>query len=95
MELPESYIDDYNKKITNMNESQRKVFKAIEHLKHYINTYDCQYEYINYSEQTIIEDIIYGLGSSLNKVEYSFATGLTKFKQVIYNHIKPFIQIKD
>lgn len=91
MELPENYVEEYNKKLDSMTDIERKLFKTIEQFKHYINTYDCQYEYTKYSTTTFIEDVIYGLGMTLDKDKYRFATGLTKFKKVLMDHIKPFV----
>jgi hypothetical protein len=91
MELPENYIEKYNEKLANMNESQKNVLEGIQTLKHYIHTYDQQFEYVNYSEQTIIEDVIYGLGISIDKNKYRHSDGLNQFKQVLFKHIEPFI----
>lgn len=49
-------------------------------MKKYINTYDKQYEYEHYSDQTFIYDILYSLGVALNPKEHKFADGFDTFK---------------
>jgi hypothetical protein len=53
--------------------------KAIDYLQHYVNTYKSQPCYKDYTEETWIEDILYGLGVSVSN-EFMFADGFHKFK---------------
>ena len=54
--------------------------KALTYLKDYVNTYDMQHGYQSFSEETWINDILYGLGLSLSD-EYKFSEGFEKFKE--------------
>ena len=45
--------------------------EVVQHLTQYINTYENQVGYKKYTEETLIDDILYGLGVSLSK-EYEF-----------------------
>jgi hypothetical protein len=62
-------------------EHQEKVKRAIAYLKHYIDTYDKQVGYLDYSDDCIINDILYGLGVALDPKEYLMAPGYNKFKE--------------
>lgn len=59
-----------------------KIEKAVEYLKDYINTYENQTGYKDYSDRTFIADILYGLGASLDD-EYQNADGFRKFKEEV------------
>jgi len=50
------------------------------YLRNYVNSYDEQHGYQDYSEKTWINDILYGLGVSLSD-EYRLAIGFEKFKE--------------
>lgn len=62
------------RKIGNL-KKQKRVAKIIKFLKHYINTYDRQIGYLDYSDETIIDDILYGLGTALDVDERPLARG--------------------
>lgn len=70
------------------NQPQLKSVKDIMHdLEHYVSTYMNQYGAEEYSDETIINDILFGLGRSLSD-EYNFAPGFEKFKDRLLEHIK-------
>lgn len=77
-------IEKYAKKV---DERQKKVKEGIEFLKDYMDTYNKQPGYLDYTDYTIIEDILYGLGVAIDKDKYSFANGFKDFKEVLINHI--------
>jgi hypothetical protein len=68
---------------------QKRMKKAVAFLKNYIETYDKQHAYENYSDETYINDILYGLGASLSD-DYKWASGFTKFKEFL---VKEFITL--
>ncbi len=49
----------------------------------YIETYDKQFGYENYTDDNFIKDVIYGIGHSIsiaeNNKEYRFVDGFKKF----------------
>ena len=67
---------------------QKRVKKAIASLTKYMVTYKNQFGYLNYRDETIIEDVIYGLGIALAPDKYRFASGLDEFKKVLREHLK-------
>jgi len=56
-------------------------------LQHYVETYDKQEGFEDYTDETLIDDVIYGLGAALGK-EYQFADGFRKFEARLVKHIK-------
>ena len=70
-----------------MKASQKRVKKIIESLQHYMDTYDKQLGYLDYSDKTIIEDILYGLGTAIDKKKFSFAPGFDLFKVQLRQHL--------
>lgn len=68
-------------------EARRKhVKEAIEKLTRYMKTYDRQIGYLDYSDETIIDDILYGLGAALSE-DYMYADGYRKFKERLKGHL--------
>jgi hypothetical protein len=59
----------------------------VQYLQQYMNTYDHQYGYENYSDFTFIEDVLYGLGVALNPKEHQFANGFDVWKKKLVEHI--------
>lgn len=47
----------------------------LEKYKEYISTYDAK----NYSDETIVKDMLYGVGISLDEKKYSMANGFKNF----------------
>ncbi len=62
-----------------MIEQENNIEQAVKVLKSYINTYPHQAGYKDYSLETYINDILYGLAISINS-DYSFAEGSRKFE---------------
>lgn len=63
--------------------------EALEYMKSYIETYSGQIGWENYPKDTWLSDILYGLGVSVDKDEYSYAAGFDKF---MLTEIKPMIE---
>ena len=74
-------------------EGRRKVVRrTIESLKEYINTYEDQKGYEDYSDTTIIDDMLYGLGVAMgdeheHENEYKYADGFDRFKDRLRKHL--------
>jgi hypothetical protein len=68
--------------------SQKRMELMVEFLQRYVGTYDQEYGYKNYSDSTLILDILYGLGVVLNPEEHSFAGGFDKWKQTLKQFIE-------
>lgn len=70
-----------------MNEKKKAhIVAAVAYLKNYMATYDQQFGYADYSEQTYIDDVLYGLGASLGE-QYKWAGGFDDFKQRLLAHL--------
>lgn len=70
-----------------MTARQKKVDAAIKYLVNYMTTYDKQMGYLDYTDETIIEDVLYGLGVALDGEKYKWANGFAKFKERLANHL--------
>lgn len=65
---------------------QERMRDAVASLQQYMATYDQQTGYLDYSDKTYLDDVLYGLGRSLG-AEYEFAGGFAKFKDVLRHHL--------
>ena len=59
---------------------------AIEHLKEYVGTYENQGGWEEYRPETYIDDILYGLGTSISD-KFKFADGFDRFKEILRDHL--------
>ena len=64
-----------------------KMKKAVAYLTNYMVTYDKQIGYLDYNARTYIDDILYGLGVSLNSEEFSGADGFMRFKKELKQYL--------
>jgi hypothetical protein len=65
---------------------QKRVGRAIKKLTKYMVTYPRQSGYLDYTDETIINDVLYGLGIALDD-KYRFANGFEEFKNVLREHL--------
>lgn len=65
----------------------RPMTEVVAIMQHYVATYDKQPGYENYFDDTYIEDILYGLGKSLDK-KFEHANGYADFKKWLIKHIE-------
>jgi hypothetical protein len=70
-----------------MTSKQKRMKKAVEYLKNYMNTYSNQVGYLDYTDETLIDDVLYGLGVALGPKRYAFAQGFCKFKARLRDHL--------
>jgi len=61
--------------------------QAIKEMEDYVSTYTRQHGYERFSEQTFLDDMLYGIGISISG-EYRFAQGFDQFKQRLREHLK-------
>lgn len=61
--------------------------KAVASLTHYMTTYDKQPFYTYYTDETFINDVLYGLGIALSD-DYRQASGFDLFKARLREHLK-------
>lgn len=60
---------------------QRRMKLMVKYLKRYVRIYDKQYGYEDYTDKTLILDILYGLGVAINPVEHRHADGFDRWKE--------------
>jgi len=63
-----------------MTRRQKHVKHAIDYLVRFMATYSKQMGYLDYSDDTIIKDVIYGLGVALGGKQHMYASGFEKFR---------------
>ena len=56
----------------------RKVIKSI---KNYIDTYHNQFGWEKYKKDTVLNDLVYGIGIAIDKEKYQYANGYDEFKK--------------
>jgi hypothetical protein len=66
---------------------QQRMERAVAYLRNFMATYDQQQGYGDYSDETYINDVLYGLGVSLSD-EYQFAGGFRKFLTLLRDHLE-------
>ncbi len=67
---------------------QKRVEKMIEYLRRYVESYSNQKFYLDYQDETIINDMIYGLGVALDAKKYSYRDGFDKFQKYLIKHLQ-------
>lgn len=72
------YEIEKNKKLTINNNSKFDM----ENFKEYVKTYDAKKNGLD-NDDTIVKDMLYGIGLCLNKKEFQYADGFSKFKMFI------------
>lgn len=60
---------------------QKHMIKTVKAFQEYVAFYSGQRFYQDYSDETFIHDMIYGIGIALNEKEYSWADGYEKWKE--------------
>lgn len=83
---------DILEELRNLNKSdsdyrQKRMELMVKYLARYMETYDKQVGYQNYNDETLVEDVLYGLGVVLNPHQHQFANGFTKWKNKLKNFL--------
>lgn len=70
---------------------------AVDYLTHYLETYTDQHYYRDYSLETFVQDVLYGLGRSIDKAQgvqdddpksYEFAPGFDRLRDDLSEYLK-------
>jgi len=65
-------------------ERRRRLMRArVGSIQHYVATYSDQAHFEDYSDDTFINDMLYGIGLAMDGVEYAQGAGFEKFKLVL------------
>lgn len=70
-----------------LTKKQKRMRQAVDRIKHYVDTYDTQPGFLDYSDDTFIKDMLYGIGVALDQRKYAFAPGFDEFKRVLKKHV--------
>jgi hypothetical protein len=55
----------------------------VEYIQDYMRTYTQQYNYQEYTDETFIQDILYGLGVAINPQDHRWADGFDRWKETL------------
>lgn len=72
------------KKLT---KAQKEMAARVASIQMFVSTYDKQPEYRNYHMVTFVNDMLYGLGLSLDAKRYQYAIGYREFLGVLKEFI--------
>lgn len=67
----------------------------LEKYKDFVNAYDKQIGHDKYSEETILNDFLYGIGICLDEDEYSFGDGFARFRLKLLLHLNNKLKINN
>lgn len=70
---------------------RKKMRAAVAQLQGYVGTYDTQLHYQDYTDKTYVDDMLYGIGLSMQHLmpsDFSGAGGYERFKQYLREHLK-------
>lgn len=70
-----------------MTKKQKRMAKAVAYLKEYMASYSSQSAYLDYSDETLIDDVLYGLGVALHGTACSYAPGFDKWRLMLSDHL--------
>jgi len=73
-----------------MTKKERRMKDIVKHFQDYVRTYSNQPGYERYSETTFIEDMLYGIGISINMDEYRLANGYDAWKEKLREFLNKY-----
>ena len=65
-----------------MTKKQKRMKEIVNKFQKYVETYDKQHGYLDYTDNTFIDDMLYGIGIAISG-DYKFAQGFFKFKELL------------
>jgi len=60
---------------------------AVAYLQNYMSTYSGQVGYEDYADETLIDDVLYGLGMALDPENNQYGNGFMRFKGILMEHL--------
>ena len=61
--------------------------KIVSRFQKYVETYSLQQSYCEYSDETFIDDMLYGIGIAIDPNKYKFSTGFDLWKGVLVSRL--------
>lgn len=79
---------EIQQQIEQTSDPKERMKLMVMYLKRYMETYDKQPGYENYGDDTLINDVLYGLGVALDPDNHTFASGFDLWKKKLVEHIQ-------
>lgn len=70
-----------------MTKKQQRMADIVNRLKEYVDAYDQQANYVDYSDTIFIDDLIYCLGLAIDPEKYYAAPGYDAFKDYLIKYL--------
>jgi hypothetical protein len=67
-------------------EARKRMKRIVAKMKRYVENYDKQPFYLDYSDDTFIHDMLYGIGISIS-TKYEYAPGYDKFRKFLSKYV--------
>jgi hypothetical protein len=71
---------------------QKRMQKIVAAMQLYVSTYNDQSSYLDYSDETLINDMLYGIGLALDDKEFYSGTGFDRFKKRLRGYLPAAIR---
>jgi hypothetical protein len=75
-----------------LTKKQARMQDTVSRLQRYMNTYTEQTGYMDYEDVTYINDVLYGLGISLDDELFCGGYGFARFKEFLRAHLGPALR---
>ena len=75
------------KVVKRLNAKQKRMQRAIRFLADYMATYEQQTECLNYTDKTLIDDVLYALGVAFEPQQHKYASGFDVWKDALRAHM--------
>jgi hypothetical protein len=66
---------------------QKRMRRALRFLRDYMATYEAQSECLNYTDKTLIDDVLYALGVALEPQQHKYSSGYDVWKDKLREHL--------
>jgi hypothetical protein len=74
---------------------KKRIRAIVAAFQEYVRTYSDQAHYDQYSDKTVIDDMLYGLGIALDPERYKCADGFAKFQEFLRHYLSISASIAD
>jgi hypothetical protein len=85
--IPVEHMSDFDGKDFSCFTVSNKISKSIDYLTDFASSYPTQLGFDDYTTETFMDDMLYGLGVSLSD-DYRFSIGFKQFKIDLINHLR-------
>ena len=72
---------------TRLTAKQKRMKRAIRYLADYFGSYEKQLGCLDYTDKTLIDDVLYGLGVALDPMAHMWAGGYEVWKNKLREHL--------